>query len=90
VNGTRRISGSREKWEKAVLFARQLQHDDEPSSSSSSDDDSGDEETRKKRKQEKRAKKLQIRKERIEYSKALDMQYFLEMVDCKLFTSPRL
>ncbi|KAL0636183.1 hypothetical protein Q9L58_004857 [Maublancomyces gigas] len=73
-----RTSNSKERWDKAILFARQAQHDDAPSSSSSSDGDSIGEESKKKR-ADRRAKRIQKRKERIEYSKAMDMQYFLEM-----------
>ncbi|KAG0136778.1 hypothetical protein HOY82DRAFT_32136 [Tuber indicum] len=86
----RKVSGSKEMWDRAVLFAKRAQHDDPDDTVSESSNDcdsinSRDSEGTKKRKaEERKEKKRQKRLERIEYSKAMDMQYFLEMVDLKV------
>ncbi|KAI5838408.1 hypothetical protein DFP73DRAFT_262861 [Morchella snyderi] len=77
-SGKRRVSQSKEKWDKAVLFAKQAQHDDELSSDSDSGNEDGENsQAREERREERRQKRLQKRRERIEYSKAMDMQYEL-------------
>ncbi|KAA8909465.1 hypothetical protein FN846DRAFT_610386 [Sphaerosporella brunnea] len=73
-------------WGKAMQVARKAQHDDlNYGSSSSTSEDEADEckGEKSRKKEERRQKKALERKERAQYAKTMELQYFLEMVDLK-------